>query len=313
MFQFIIKRMLMALVTLFGVLAIVFAVIRIVPGDPVRAMLGPSADSEAVASMRENLGLDRPIISQFWTMMTQTARGDFGQSLLTRRSVSSEIVRQFPYTFQLALASVFVAFVVGVTFGILSAVNKDKFIDHATRVLGLIGISIPVFYLGLLVLLLFSVRLEWFPLVGGGTSGNLVSTLHHLALPALTLGLVTSAVIMRMTRSCILEVLGEDYVRTARSKGLNSQVVLIRHGLRNALIPIITLVGLSLGQLMGGAVLTETVFSRPGLGQLLLGAIVSRDYPVLQGAVLVFAVAVVLANLLVDLSYGALDPRIRYA
>jgi len=226
--------------------------------------------------------------------------------------VSSEIVRQFPYTFQLALASVVIAFVVGVAFGILSAVNKDRFIDHATRVLGLIGISIPVFYLGLLALLLFSVRLEWFPLVGGGTSGNPASVLHHLALPALTLGLVTSAVIMRMTRSCILEVLGEDYVRTARSKGLNGRVVLIRHGLRNALIPIITLIGLSLGQLMGGAVLTETVFSRPGLGQLLLGAIVSRDYPVLQGAVLVFAIAVVLANLLVDLSYGALDPRIRY-
>lgn len=312
MFQFIIKRLLTAVITLIGVLAIVFVVIRIVPGDPVRAMLGPSANSESVAAMRENLGLDRPIVSQFWTMATQAARGDFGQSLLTRRSVSSEIVRQFPYTFQLALASVVIAFVVGVAFGILSAVNKDRFIDHATRVLGLIGISIPVFYLGLLALLLFSVRLEWFPLVGGGTSGNPASVLHHLALPALTLGLVTSAVIMRMTRSCILEVLGEDYVRTARSKGLNGRVVLIRHGLRNALIPIITLIGLSLGQLMGGAVLTETVFSRPGLGQLLLGAIVSRDYPVLQGAVLVFAIAVVLANLLVDLSYGALDPRIRY-
>lgn len=312
MFQFIIKRMLTAVITLLGVLAIVFVVIRIVPGDPVRAMLGPSADSEAVASMRESLGLDRPIIAQFWTMTTQAARGDFGQSLLTRRSVSSEIVRQFPYTFQLALASVAIAFVVGVTFGILSAINKDRFIDHVTRVFGLIGISIPVFYLGLLALLLFSVQLSWFPLVGGGTSGNLTSVLHHLALPALTLGLVTSAVIMRMTRSCILEVLGEDYVRTARSKGLNSRIVLIRHGLRNALIPIITLIGLSLGQLMGGAVLTETVFSRPGLGQLLLGAIVSRDYPVLQGAVVVFATAVVLANLLVDLSYGALDPRIRY-
>jgi len=303
MLGFIAKRLLLAIPTILGVIFIVMLTIELVPGDPVELMLGEHATREAVEKVRTALGLDKPLITRYVLYVKNLARGDLGRSIRENREVTKEISDVWPATVKLTLAAMLIAIVLGVSVGIISAVKPNSWFDNVNRVVSLLGLSMPVFWTGLVLIVIFSFWLRLFPIGGTGT-------LRHLILPAFTLSLPSIAMISRMTRSSLLEVLKEDYVRTARAKGLSPEVVILRHALRNALIPIVTLSGLQTGQLMGGAILTETVFGWPGLGRLMVRAIFARDYILLQGAVLVFALAFVVINLLVDLSYSFLDPRV---
>jgi peptide/nickel transport system permease protein/oligopeptide transport system permease protein len=303
MLGFITKRLLLAIPTILGVIFIVMLTIELVPGDPVELMLGEHATREAVEKVRTALGLDKPLITRYVLYVKNLARGDMGRSIRENREVTKEISDVWPATVELTLAAMLIAIVLGVSVGIISAVKPNSWFDNVNRVVSLLGLSMPVFWTGLVLIVIFSFWLRLFPIGGTGT-------LRHLILPAFTLSLPSIAMISRMTRSSLLEVLKEDYVRTAKAKGLSPRVVILRHALRNALIPIVTLSGLQTGQLMGGAILTETVFGWPGLGRLMVRAIFARDYILLQGAVLVFALAFVVINLLVDLSYSFLDPRV---
>jgi peptide/nickel transport system permease protein len=300
---FVVRRLLLAVPVLLGVLFVVMLTIDLIPGDPVALMLGDAATKEVVDRFREHLGLDKPLGTRYFHYLGQVARGDLGRSIQQNRPVVDELADAWPATVRLAAAALVLAAVVGVTAGIVSAVWPNSLFDAVARMGALFGLSMPVFWTGLVLIVVFSLWLPWFPVGGSGS-------LSHLVLPAVTLALPSIAMIARMTRSSVLEVLREDYVRTARSKGVREQLVVVKHALRNATIPILTLVGLQAGQLMGGAVLTETVFAWPGLGRLMVKAIFARDYILLQGAVLVFALAFVVVNLIVDLSYGVLDPRI---
>lgn len=312
MAHFLIRRVLGIIPTLLGLLTLVFFLIRLVPGDPAVAMLGPHATAEAIQDVRHSLGLDRPTAQQYVLFVARAVTGDLGRSLASRRPVIQELVGLLPPTLNLAAAGMLLAVIWGVPFGVLAGVRRNSWVDGLSRVISLLGVSLPVFFLGLLLLMLFSYKLKWFPVIGAGDQRSLLSSLHHLVLPAVSVGIYMAALIGRMTRSCILEVLQEDYVRTARAKGLRESAVIYRHVLRNAFNPVLTVIGISLGQLLGGAILTETLFARPGLGKLLMEAISARDYPVVQGTVLVFATGVVVVNLLVDILYGVVDPRISY-
>lgn len=303
MFGFIVKRLLLAIPTILGVIFIVMLTIELVPGDPVELMLGEHATREAVEKVRTALGLDRPLMTRYLLYVKNLFHGDMGRSIRENREVTKEISDVWPATLELTLAAMLIAIVLGVSVGIISAVKPNSWFDSVNRVVSLLGLSMPVFWTGLVLIVIFSFWLRLFPVGGTGS-------LRHLVLPAFTLSLPSVAMISRMTRSSLLEVLKEDYVRTARAKGLSPKVVILRHALKNALIPIVTLSGLQTGQLMGGAILTETVFGWPGLGRLMVRAIFARDYILLQGAVLVFALAFVIINLLVDLSYSFLDPRV---
>jgi ABC-type dipeptide/oligopeptide/nickel transport system permease component len=305
MFNFIIKRLLLAIPTILGVIFIVMLTIEMVPGDPVMLMLGEQATKETVEKVRTALGLDKPLITRYFLYLRNLAQGDMGRSIRENRLVSKEISDVWPATLELTMAAMAIALFVGILVGILSAVRPNSFLDGINRVLSLFGLSMPVFWVGLVLIVIFSYWIRLFPIGGSGS-------LRHLVLPAVTLSLPSIAMISRMTRSSLLEVLKEDYVRTARAKGVSERRVILKHALKNALIPIVTLSGLQLGQLMGGAILTETVFAWPGLGRLMVRAIFARDYILLQGAVLVFALAFVLINLVVDISYSFLDPRVRY-
>lgn len=305
MFNYIIRRLLIALPTVLGVLVIVFAMVRLAPGDPAVFLAGEFASQEELARIRERLGLNRSQPEQFVIFMTNLVRGDLGRSTRTGRPVATELRERFPNTLELALAAIVVALLIGIPAGILSATRPNTPLDYGVTIFSLIGVSMPVFWFGLLAILYFSVRLGWFPVIGRGT-------LAHLVLPAVTLGVSSMAIITRMTRSSMLEILNQDFIRTARSKGLKQRSVVNKHALRNALIPVVTVGGLEFGTLIAGAVLTETVFSWPGVGRLLVDSILARDYPVVQGAVLVISVSFILINLLVDLAYGLVDPRIRY-
>jgi ABC-type dipeptide/oligopeptide/nickel transport system permease component len=266
-------------------------------------MLGEHATKDAVARLREHLGLDKPFLVRYLDYVGQLARGDLGRSIQQNRPVGAELADAWPATLELTVAALLLAAAVGIAAGAASAVWPNSLFDAVARLGSLFGLSMPIFWTGLVLIVIFSLWLNWLPVGGAGS-------LTHLILPAVTLALPSVAMIARLTRSAVLDVLREDYVRTARAKGVGEVWVLGRHALRNALIPIITLVGLQSGQLMGGAVLTETVFAWPGLGRLMVKAIFARDYVLLQGAVLVFALAFVIINLLVDLSYGLLDPRV---
>jgi len=303
MLGFITKRLLLAIPTILGVIFIVMLTIELVPGDPVELMLGEHATREAVEKVRTALGLDKPLITRYVLYVKNLARGDMGRSIRENREVTQEISDVWPATVELTLAAMLIAIVLGVSVGIISAVKPNSWFDNVNRVVSLLGLSMPVFWTGLVLIVIFSFWLRLFPIGGTGS-------FKHLVLPAFTLSLPSVAMISRMTRSSLLEVLKEDYVRTAKAKGLSPRVVILRHALKNALIPIVTLSGLQTGQLMGGAILTETVFGWPGLGRLMVRAIFARDYILLQGAVLVFALAFVVINLLVDLSYSFLDPRV---
>ena len=303
MLTFVLRRLLLAVPVLLGVVFVVMLTVDLLPGDAVTLMLGEHATKDAVAKLRDHLGLDKPFLVRYLDYVGRVVRGDLGRSIQQNRPVSDELADAWPATLELTIAALVLAAVAGIVAGVASAVWPNSIFDALARLGSLFGLSMPIFWTGLVLIVIFSLWLNWLPVGGAGS-------LNHLVLPAVTLALPSVAMIARMTRAAVLDVLREDYVRTARAKGVGEFWVLARHALRNAFIPILTLLGLQSGQLMGGAVLTETVFSWPGLGRLMVKAIFARDYILLQGAVLVFALAFVVINLLVDLSYGWLDPRI---
>jgi len=299
------RRVLAVVPVLFGVTLAVFSMLFLVPGDPVKMMLAEFVTSpDQIAQMRAQLHLDEPLPQQYGRFVANALRGDLGTSIRSRRPVATEIAENVASTAQLALASMAVAIAIGVPLGLLAALFRNTWLDVGSMVVALLGVSMPSFWLGLLMIFVFSLHLAWFPATGGGD-------LLHLVLPSLTLGTIASAIIARLTRSSMLEVLGQDYVRTARAKGLAWWGVVVRHALKNALIPIITIFGLQFGNLLAGAVIVETVFSRPGLGRLIVGGILAKDFPLVQGTVLFVAASYVMINVLVDVAYGFVDPRIR--
>ena len=306
MLTWILRRILAVVPVLFGVTLAVFSMLFLVPGDPVKMMLAEFVTNpDQVAQMRAQLHLDEPILKQYGRFVTSAVRGDLGTSIRSRRPVTTEIGENLASTAQLALAAMLVAIGLGIPLGLLAALSRNSWLDVASMGTALLGVSMPSFWLGLLLIFVFSLHLAWFPATGGGD-------LHHLILPAVTLGMIAAAIIARLTRSSMLEVLGQDYVRTARAKGLGGFSVVVRHALKNALIPIITIFGLQFGNLLAGAVIVETVFSRPGLGRLIVGGILNKDFPLVQGTVLFVATIYVLINLLVDVAYAYADPRIRF-
>jgi ABC-type dipeptide/oligopeptide/nickel transport system permease component len=306
MLTWILRRILAVVPVLFGVTLAVFSMLFLVPGDPVKMMLAEFVTNpDQVAQMRAQLHLDEPILTQYGRFVGGALRGDLGMSIRSRRPVTTEIGENLASTAQLALAAMLVAIGLGVPLGLLAALSRNSWLDVASMGGALLGVSMPSFWLGLLLIFVFSLQLAWFPATGGGD-------LRHLVLPAVTLGMIAAAIIARLTRSSMLEVLGQDYVRTARAKGLGGFSVVVRHALKNALIPIITIFGLQFGNLLAGAVIVETVFSRPGLGRLIVGGILNKDFPLVQGVVLFVATVYVLINVLVDVAYAYADPRIRF-
>jgi peptide/nickel transport system permease protein len=318
---------------LLGVSIIVFFMVRAIPGDPAQILLGQQATNEQVQQLRANMGLDRPVVVQYAVFLRDAVTGDLGNSIVTGRPVTTELLVRLPATLELTAFAMFIAIAVGVPVGVISAVRQYSLLDKLTSVLALTGISIPIFWLAMVLILIFGVRLELLPFPGRLSSGVsiqaytglvLVDSLltgnfgafwdgfKHLIMPALALGTIPMAVITRMTRSSMLEVMGEDYVRTARAKGVVPRRVVFKHALRNAMLPTVTVIGLQVGLLMGGAVVTETIFSWPGVGQIAYESIYRRDYAMIQGVVLYAALLFVLVNLVVDVLYAVLDPRVRY-
>ena len=304
--RYIVQRVVQLVPILIGISMVTFLMLHLIPGDPVLLFAGDKPlTEERAAEIRHQLGLDRPIWVQYWEYAGHAARGDLGRGLRGQRPVLDSILEALPGTAQLTIAALAFATVVGVTLGVIAALAHGTWIDTAAMGFAILGVSMPVFYSSLLLILLFSFTLGWLPATGQGGWERLV-------MPATALGLISAAVQARLVRSGMLGVLRQEYIVTAQAKGLAPRVVVLRHALVNALIPSITILGLQLGALLGGAVVTETIFSRPGLGRLAVDAILSRDFPLVQGAVLFTAVAYVLVNLLVDISYAAVDPRIRY-
>jgi peptide/nickel transport system permease protein len=306
MSKYVLNRLLQTIPVVIGVSILVFSMLHLVPGDPIMVMFAESgASGRQIEEVRERLGLNDPLPVQYLRYMGNAIRGDLGQSLWGDRDVSEMIREAFPATLKLTLASMGVAILLGLCFGILAALNHNSLVDSATMVIALTWVSMPIFWLGLILIRVFSVNLRWFPI--GGQGGW-----EHLVLPACALGFTASALIARMTRSGLLEVLGQDYIRTARAKGLRERLVVLRHALKNALIPVITVVGLQFGSLLGGTFIIETVFARQGIGRVAVTALQARDFPVVQGVVLFAALVYVFVNLGVDLLYAFVDPRIRY-
>lgn len=304
MLRYLVRRLLLTIPVLLGVATLVFALIHFIPGDPAQAMLGESATQEEVAQLRARLGLDRPLLVQYGAFLKGVAHGDLGESLRNGQPVTAQILLRMPATAELALASMAVAVFVALPLGIIAAVWKGTWIDHSAMTLSLVGISIPNFWLGPLMAIVFSVQLGWLPVGGRGTAA-------HLVLPSITLGAALAAILARMTRASLLEELGEPYVLAARAKGVSRTRAVLHHAFRNSLIPIVTILGLQFGVVLTGAVITETIFAWPGIGRLLIQSIGFRDYPTVQGCVLLIAATYVGVNLITDLTYGLLDPRIR--
>ena len=305
MLQYIIKRLFGLLPTLFIVAVLVFLFVHLLPGDPARLVAGPEANLEVVEMVRKDLGLDKSLPEQFVTYFGKIIlHGDFGKSLRTKRPVSQEIGERIGATFWLTVCSMVWSVLFGLIIGMISAVRRNKWQDHGGMALAISGISFPTFALGLLLMEVFSVGLGWLPTVGAGSW-------KHYILPSITLGAGVAAVMARFTRSSFVEILQEDYIRTARAKGLTERLVVVKHGLRNALIPIVTMMGLQFGFLLGGSIVVEKVFNWPGLGRLLVDSVEMRDYPVLQAEVLLFSLQFILINLLVDVLYAVINPRIR--
>ena len=306
MLRYIIQRLLQLIPILIGISVLTFLMLHLIPGDPVLIFAGDKPmTEERAAEIRHQLGLDRPLWVQYGDYAAHAVRGDLGRGLRSQRPVLDSILEVAPGTTQLTLAALALATILGMTLGILAALARGTWLDTAAMTFAILGVSMPVFYSSLLMILLFSFTLGWLPATGQGGVARLV-------MPATALGLISAAVLARLVRSGMLAVLRQEYVVTARAKGLAPRVVVLRHALKNALIPTITMLGLQLGALLGGAVVTETIFSRPGVGRLAVDAILSRDFPLVQGTVLFTAVAYVLVNLLVDISYAAIDPRVRY-
>ncbi len=313
MIRYILQRLAGMIVVMFLVVTIVFVIVRVTPGDPAAVMLGPDATPQDVADLRTKLGLDQPILLQYVFYFGQLLRGDLGQSIFLNMSVGSALLERAEPTFFLTLFSLAIASVIALPVGIYAAYRRGSFVDQAATTIAMLAASIPSFWLGLILMQFFAVRFNLFPVSGyGGPGSTLLDRLYHLALPAIALGLVSSALIMRFTRASMLDVLGDDYVRTARAKGLAERHVVLRHALKNALIPILTVLGLTAAVLISGAVVTETVFGLPGVGNLVVSAVLRRDYPVIQGALLVIAGIYVLINFAIDMLYLLVDPRVRY-
>jgi peptide/nickel transport system permease protein len=324
--RYVAQRLLHTLVVLFGVSLLTFALIHLTPGDPVLVMLGTDATPAELERLRHLLGLDQPLYIQFGQYVGRLLSGQMGDSIFQHQPVSKLIGERFPATLELTVAAMLIAVVVGLLTGIISALVPYSVFDVTAMLLALSGVAMPVFWLGMLGILLFALQLGWLPSFGRGEPlpdavqawfrygdpGDLVDALKHLVLPAITLGAFSTALISRLVRSAMLDVLGQDYVRTARAKGLAEVLIVSRHALPNALIPVVTVIGLQVGALLGGAILAETIFAWPGIGRLLIQAINQRDYPLVQGIVLITALIVSLINLTVDLLYGAINPRVRY-
>lgn len=314
MTMYLSKRFASALALLFAVATFVFLLIHLMPGDVAYLIVGEEASLEAIERVRVQLGLDRPLTVQYWDYVNRLVRGDFGASLFTGRSVVGDVLVRVPRTLELVVVSTLLAVLIGIPLGLVSALKQDSWLDHFLTTLGLLGLSAPAFVRGTLLVLLFGLTLKWLPSSGFvAFSEDPVGHILRLLLPAVTLALGNGAVVMRMTRASVLDVKGADYIRTARSKGLSSRSVFIKHALRSALIPIITTLGLQMGNMFGGAVVVEAIFNWPGLSSLLLMATSRRDYPIVQAVILFIAFMYVLINLVVDLAYSRVDPRVRYA
>ena len=333
MFTFFLKKLATLIPTVIGITLVAFGLIRLIPGDPIEVMMGERRlDPEAHAALVHRMGLDQPLPVQYWDYISKLAHGDLGQSLVSREPVSKEFAVLFPATVELALSALLIAVTLGLLLGMLAGLKRGTLLDQGVMGVATVGYSMPVFWWGLILIMFFSVNLGWTPVSGrisieydvtrvtgfllidswlSGEEGAFASALSHLILPALVLGTSTLAVVARMTRSSMLEVLREDYIRTARAKGLNPTRVVVVHALRNALIPVLTVVGMQTGSLLAGAVLTETIFSWPGIGKWLIDSIARRDYPVVQAGILISAATFIGVNLVVDLLYGVVNPRIR--
>jgi peptide/nickel transport system permease protein len=312
--RYIIQRLLLAIVVVLGVTFVVFLIIHLVPGDPARVVLGVTATDENVAALRERLGLNDPFLVQYGNWLWNAAQGDFGQSLITRQEVTPQIVQRLPATLQLAAAALIIGMLIAFPAGIISALKPGSKTDIATSIMSQVGVAIPDFWMGIMLILLFSLTLGWLPSRGYTPIGeDFGDWLRHIILPAVTLGVISGSIQTRFIRSAMLEVLNEHYIRTARAKGLSERIVIIRHALRNAMITIVTIIGLQITALISAVVVVEVVFGWPGLGRLALEAVLDRDYPLLQGTVLTIAVLLTLVNLAIDLLYFFLDPRIEYA
>jgi len=306
LFAFIVRRLVLSIPTLIGVMIVVFLLLYVAPGDPVQDMVGERADAETIARLRKELHLDEPILKQFTLYAGGVLRGDLGKSYITQRPIIRDIRERFPKTLLLAGSAMFLASVLGITIGVLSARNPGGWFDRLSLGFAYLGISFPVYWVGLILILIFAVTLKWLPPSGYGG-------IKYLILPALALGSRSIAFLARVTRSAMLDVLGGDFVRTARAKGLKERTVIVRHALRNALIPIVTVLGLDFGYYLTGSILTETIFSWPGIGRYVVNAIARRDLPAINGSVLFLSVVFVLVNLLTDLAYAKADPRVAYS
>jgi len=311
---YVLRRVAQAVLVLWGVSVLVFVLIHLVPGDPVRLALGTRFDPQTYHVLRQRSGLDQPLVVQYVDWVGHALRGDLGVSFRTGQSVTSTILARLPATLSLALASIVVAALVAVPLGLASALRPRKVVDHVATVVSQVGISVPEFWMGILLILVFGSYLDWLPVAGYvGLTDDPTGWVSHLVLPAITVGIVSGSILTRFVRSSVLESMGQDFTRTARAKGLYERVVIARHVVRSALVPVVTVTGVQLAYLLSGVVVVEVVFAWPGLGLLSLEAVQSRDYPVLQGAVLLFAVFFLLVNLVVDLLYATLDPRITYS
>ena len=333
MITYIIRRIFLLIPVLFGVSLATFVVMHLFTTDPAEIILGQHATVERAAALREEMGLNKPIYIQFGDYLSGALQGDLGKSVITKSSISEELIKRFPATVELAIAAICIAMVLGVTLGTISAVKQNSIFDYGTMVAALMGVSMPIFWLGLMMIIIFSVTLGWLPSSGRigigmqpdnitglyildslltGNMESLRDAFEHLIMPAMALGSYSTAIIARMTRATMLETIRQDYIRTARAKGLSETVVIIKHGLRNALIPVVTVIGLQVGSLLGGAVLTETVFSWPGIGSYVVEGVMASDYPRVQGAVLLIGTIFVMVNLMVDVLYSYRDPRIKH-
>lgn len=312
--QYIIQRLLTTIVVLLGVTFAVFLIVQLVPGDPARVILGVQANEENVAAIRERLGLNRPFLVQYGSWLWNAVQGDLGRSLITGQEITPQIMQRLPATLQLAAMALLIGVLIALPAGVISALRPGSVLDVSTTIVSQIGVTIPDFWLGILLVLAFSLGLGWLPPSGYTPfSESPLDWLHHMILPAFTAGVISAAIQTRFVRSAMLEVLNQDYVRTGRAKGLRLSTVVIRHALRNALIPIVTIVGLQITALLSSVVVVEVVFAWPGLGRLALDAVLDRDYPLVQGTVLTMAILLTLVNLAVDLLYFVLDPRLEYA
>lgn len=312
MFGYVVRRILIAIPTLVAVLTIVFLMVRVLPGDPAIALLGDYASQQAVEALRETMGLNKPLWAQYVDFFMKLFQGDLGRSMISGISVSWQVARALPYTLELTFSGIVLGLILGVPLGIITALHRNRLVDYLGRTFSLLGQSFPSFYLGLLMMLLFSIKLPLFPVLGGGDPHDLKAILYHLFLPGLTMGLIMTSYITRMSRSVMLDVCNEDYVRTARSKGLTERIVIYKHALKNALLPIISITGVYSIVLIGGSIMVEIIFARPGLGKMMIGAMLQRDYITLQSIMLIYSGFVVMINLFTDLIYGVVDPRIKY-